>query len=881
MAPPTPLWDGTFVVVGKKNTMEERSMTKGILGLLLALCMLAALSPAGALADTVTYLDDKGAEQTCTTATVVTSDLATWTEGWYVVNGDVTITERIKVSDNVNLILANGCTLTAEKGISVNAYPKIDSLTIYAQSTGSSMGKLNVPSAPEDAAGIGGEYLQNSGTITINGGQITAQGGQSNGDGAGIGGGTLCGGTVVINGGIVDATGGNYAAGIGGGIGCEYPVNVTIRGGVVTATGGWGGGPGIGGGKNNSTITVEINGGVVTAIASDGNGWGASGIGYSNESTAILNFTTGPNGTAIIHTVATDICAGISDDAYKSNAATGGIIYEGNDGTVYGASTKNYTLPSDFTNEVNQTLTIPKGTTLTIPTDKTFTNYGTVYNYGTIIGTVNGNGKILVPATVVTAPVAQTGLIYDGNAQELVTAGTASGGTMQYRLGESGSYSTNIPKATDANIAYKVYYKVVADASHLDTDEQLLTVAIGKATPTVTAPQAISGLKFTGAAQELITAGRTTKGELQYSLTQTGEYSTAIPTGTNAKDYTVWYKVVGGDNYNDVAAQSVNASIATADSQLSGLTVKNGATETTTFTYGDTITVEFTPAVVTTFSLRSAPAVNEAALFLGATQLTDPASPDAGGKFTLSYDTTGKDLPIGTFTLTVKYGGSGNLNASSDTISVTLNAKGVTLSGVSAVSRAYAVNDTTVALDFTSAVVNGREGNDDVVPTGGTGTLATAEAANGKAVTVNDISFTGTANSYYLLMAQPTGLTVDITPKVVTNPTILLDSNQYYFTGKPIIPKSVVVKDGNNVIPQLEYTLSYANNIDVGENAQVIVTDNPDGNYVVGGSTVFTIVKAVIPPKTGDNSMPLLWLGLCLLGGAGLLVLTLSRKRRV
>ena len=42
-----------------------------------------------------------------------------WTEGWYVVSNTVTIDEPITVSGAVNLILADGCNLTAEKGIVV------------------------------------------------------------------------------------------------------------------------------------------------------------------------------------------------------------------------------------------------------------------------------------------------------------------------------------------------------------------------------------------------------------------------------------------------------------------------------------------------------------------------------------------------------------------------------------------------------------------------------------------------------------------------------------------------------------------------------------------------------------------------------------------
>lgn len=75
-----------------------------------------------------------------------------------------------------------------------------------------------------------------------------------------------------------------------------------------------------------------------------------------------------------------------------------------------------------------------------------------------------------------TAPTANT-LTYNGTEQALVSAGTAIGGTMQYRLGEIGDFSTDIPKAENAG-NYTVYYKVVGDNNHNDSTVMNLTVTI-------------------------------------------------------------------------------------------------------------------------------------------------------------------------------------------------------------------------------------------------------------------------------------------------------------------------------------------------------------------------------------------------------------------
>ncbi|MBQ2670774.1 MAG: hypothetical protein IJG06_08515, partial [Clostridia bacterium] len=80
-------------------------------------------------------------------------------------------------------------------------------------------------------------------------------------------------------------------------------------------------------------------------------------------------------------------------------------------------------------------------------------------------------------ADSVPANVTANNSTYNGSAQALVKAGTATGGTMQYKLGADGTYSENIPKATDAN-KYTVYYKVKGDNNHNDSAENSVSVTI-------------------------------------------------------------------------------------------------------------------------------------------------------------------------------------------------------------------------------------------------------------------------------------------------------------------------------------------------------------------------------------------------------------------
>ena len=78
------------------------------------------------------------------------------------------------------------------------------------------------------------------------------------------------------------------------------------------------------------------------------------------------------------------------------------------------------------------------------------------------------------------------------------------------------------------------------------------TFNIVKATPTVSAPAAVENLIYTGGSLNLVAAGTTDFGTLVYSL-DSENYSEDIPTATNAGTYTVYYKVAGDANHNDVS----------------------------------------------------------------------------------------------------------------------------------------------------------------------------------------------------------------------------------------------------------------------------------------------------------------------------------------
>lgn len=266
----------------------------------------------------VSYLDENGTEKSCSDYEVVTANDTQWTDGWYVVNSDVTINQRIPVNGDVKLILTDGHTLTVNGGIHVTGD---DCFTVYGQENGT--GKLTATATNHVGAGIGGngsttnsaQNGENGGTIVIAGGMIEAVGGDGPEDtdspcgGAGIGNGNLAsnGGSVTIYGGEVNATGGVANAGIGG-----DGSTIQILGGTVEAASG--GGAAAIGGTNGAAGTITITNSTVTANGTGGTGIG-SGWGDRGGTITITNSTvtaTGGSG------------AGIGGGSGLSGSATGG-----------------------------------------------------------------------------------------------------------------------------------------------------------------------------------------------------------------------------------------------------------------------------------------------------------------------------------------------------------------------------------------------------------------------------------------------------------------------------------------------------------------------------------------------------------------------------
>ena len=330
-------------------------------------------------------------------------------------------------------------------------------------------------------------------------------------------------------------------------------------------------------GDTNAKVSASTNGnGAISYAVKDGSG---DYIGV-DAATGALTIKKVGTATVIVTAAETDNYAAATKEVTvtinKANAAAATVTANNRtfDGTekplvnVTGEATggeMQYALGTETEATGDFTATIPSKT-----------DAGTYYVWYKVVGDGNHNDYTAtapVTATIaranasVTAPTALN-LTYTGQAQALVVAGSTKDGEMQYSL-DGVSYSTTIPTGTEAK-TYSVWYKVVGDSNHNDTAPAKIEVKINPASASPTAPTA-DALNYTGKPQALVTGGSVTGGELQYALGKDadtapalGSFTTTVPTGTDAGDYFVWYRIKGDANHNDVAPVCIPVSIAKA-----------------------------------------------------------------------------------------------------------------------------------------------------------------------------------------------------------------------------------------------------------------------------------------------------------------------------
>ena len=214
------------------------------------------------------------------------------------------------------------------------------------------------------------------------------------------------------------------------------------------------------------------------------------------------------------------ICNQVGDAPETSLLIPTGSIPRSEDYTAkvydqYGAETAGmvfWKLDKTYTGVELDTTSIPGSATLKVDNSATSGTIQLIANCSTHGSTASKTLDITLvnktPASVTAVPAAQIGLFYNGTDQALVTAGTASGGTMQYSL-DGTTWSTAVPTGKNVG-AYTVQYKVVGDATHTDTAPekcQLVTISPKFLTMDNLTPTGSTSKVYDGTTNSSITVG--------------------------------------------------------------------------------------------------------------------------------------------------------------------------------------------------------------------------------------------------------------------------------------------------------------------------------------------------------------------------------------
>lgn len=296
-------------------------------------------------------------------------------------------------------------------------------------------------------------------------------------------------------------------------------------------------------------------------------------------------------------------------------------------------------------------------------------------------------------------------------------------GTWSWKAGQA------ITNATDTGTKTIVF--TPDDPVNYLPAEGTVSVTISPVAPAYTAPTAMDGLIYSGNAQALVNAGSTAHGKLLYSLSKDGAYSETVPTGTDAGEYTVWYKVAGDSNHTDTQPVSVTVTVApktvtatvtvsgdsltyTGDPLKPGVIVKDGDTvispEEYDVSYKDnvnagtaTVTVRnkaggnYTVSGGTTFEIgkaasevRTAPGANTGLVYNGGEQTLVTTGTALSGKLKYRLGESGgftealpKAANAGTYTVYYMVEGDGNhRNSEIYSLTVTIGKARVTVTAL-------------------------------------------------------------------------------------------------------------------------------------------------------------------------------------------------------
>lgn len=153
--------------------------------------------------------------------------------------------------------------------------------------------------------------------------------------------------------------------------------------------------------RSSTELSLTVNGGSLTAK-------GTYGVFYSSLSGTNPSTSLTVSDSALIKAIPSIYASVASIPTPKADSESGGIVFDGTKGTVYG----DVTLQDDLTIDQGETLTILEGSTL--DTNGNLANNGTIVNKGALTGEPGG--------TIISAPAITTESLPEGMAGQSYTA---------------------------------------------------------------------------------------------------------------------------------------------------------------------------------------------------------------------------------------------------------------------------------------------------------------------------------------------------------------------------------------------------------------------------------------------------------------------------
>lgn len=510
-------------------------------------------------------------------------------------------------------------------------------------------------------------------------------------------------------------------------------------------------------------------------------------------------------------------------------------------------------------------VTVKYGSSTTAPTNAgsytvTFdvaggTNYNaaTGLNIGTLtINKVNYTGTKIASATVrsgqttanatLTLPALPTGASYAasgtvGGTNALISSHSISGTTLTYSTtsqtdGTSATITIAVTGATNYN-DYNVAVTVTAK------NKDAATVSLTGTVPT-----------------------SKTYGDANFNVTASAEHTEAGGAWTWTSSNESVLKVTGTSTTGTV--QVVGQGNATITAKYESANYLGEATSASITVNKKNVTITGLSAQNKVYDGNTTATVSGTAVVSGKVGSDDVTVTAGSAAFADKNVGSGKTVTFTGYSLGGAKAGNYNLTDQPASVTANITAKDVTITGVTATTRAYVSGNKGVAL--TGGTVTGAVSGDTVTVdlTNATGTMTDEDAGTNKAVAVTGVALGGTDKGNYHLTAQPTGVTVTISKatyasSITANKNVktntALTGVEVDMSAKFGVIKGAAVKsaaensDTDNIIDNV----SVSGNIVKFDVASVAAADKTATINVVISCTNFEDITAVLTVKTVDK----------------------------